>query len=89
MKKVLTLLGLIFTTTAAFAQDKPIEITGSADVYYKYDFAKTGNIKTSFATDQNSISLGMLDIAVKKTTGKTSFVGEISFGPQRTISIDS
>ncbi|MDG2430945.1 outer membrane beta-barrel protein [Flavobacterium sp.] len=82
MKKVLTLLGLIFTTTAAFAQDKPIEITGSADVYYKYDFAKTGNIKTSFASDQNSISLGMLDIAIKKTTGKTSFVGEISFGPR-------
>jgi hypothetical protein len=24
----------------------------------------------------------MLDIAVKKTTGKTSFVGEISFGPR-------
>jgi hypothetical protein len=24
----------------------------------------------------------MIDIALKKTTGKTSFVGEISFGPR-------
>jgi hypothetical protein len=35
-------------------------------VYYKYDFAKKENIGTSFATDQNSVSLGMLDIALKK-----------------------
>lgn len=82
MKKVLFTLGLMLTTAMTFAQDTPLQISGSADVYYKYDFAKTGNIPTSFATDQNSVSLGMLDIAVKKTTGKTSFVGEISFGPR-------
>jgi hypothetical protein len=82
MKKVLFTLGLMLTTAMMFAQDTPLEISGSADVYYKYDFAKTANIPTSFATDQNSVSLGMLDIAVKKTTGKTSFVGEISFGPR-------
>jgi hypothetical protein len=41
-------------------------------MYYKYDFAKKENIGTSFATDQNSVSLGMLDIALKKTTGKAS-----------------
>ena len=80
MKKVLITLGFMLTATITFAQDTPLEISGSADVYYKYDFAKTANIPTSFATDQNSVSLGMLDIAVKKTTGKTSFVGEISFG---------
>lgn len=82
MKKVLLTLGFMLTATFTFAQDTPLEISGSADVYYKYDFAKTANIPTSFATDQNSVSLGMLDIAVKKTTGKTSFVGEISFGPR-------
>ncbi|OYX82411.1 MAG: hypothetical protein B7Y83_14880, partial [Flavobacteriales bacterium 32-34-25] len=37
---------------------------------------------TSFGTDQNSVSLGMIDIALKKTTGKTSFVAEVSFGPR-------
>ncbi|MBC5842292.1 porin [Flavobacterium sp. F-380] len=82
MKKIIVTLGFILTASMTFAQDTPLEISGSADVYYKYDFSKTGNIFTSFATDQNSVSLGMLDIALKKTTGKTSFVGELSFGPR-------
>lgn len=82
MKKVVIMLALMLTGTIAIAQDKPLEISGSGDLYYKYDFSKTGNIPTSFASDQNSVSIGMIDIAVKKTTGKTSFVGEISFGPR-------
>lgn len=90
MKKVIIVLALALTSSITFAQDapaatstdKPLEFSGSADVYYKYDFSKTANIPTSFATDQNSVSLGMLDIALKKTTGKASFVGEVSFGPR-------
>jgi hypothetical protein len=86
MKKVTLILALMLTGGMAFAQDAPtstpLEISGSGDLYYKYDFAKTPNIGTSFASDQNSVSLGMLDIALKKTTGKTSFVGEVSFGPR-------
>ncbi|QKJ64465.1 outer membrane beta-barrel protein [Flavobacterium sp. M31R6] len=86
MKKVITILVLALTTNFAFAQDAPettpLQISGSGDLYYKYDFAKTANIKTSFGTDQNSVSLGMLDIALKKTIKKVSFVGEISFGPR-------
>jgi len=86
MKKVITILVLTLTTSFAFAQDAPettpLQISGSGDLYYKYDFAKTANIKTSFGTDQNSVSLGMLDIAFKKTIKKVSFVGEVSFGPR-------
>lgn len=82
MKKVITILALALTTTVTFAQDTPLEITGSADLYYKNDFSGNENIGTSFATDQNSVSLGMIDIALKKKTGKTSFVGEVSFGPR-------
>jgi len=85
MKKTLLILALALTGTMAFAQESsPLEISGSADLYYKYDFAKVSNSfgNTSFATDHNSVSLGMLDIALKKTTGKTSFVGEVSFGPR-------
>ena len=86
MKKVIFILALALTGTTAFAQDAPkstpLEISGSADGYYKYDFSKNENIKTSFGTDHNSLSLGMLDIALKKTTGKASFVGELSFGPR-------
>ncbi len=62
--------------------DTPLTISGSVDAYYKYDFAKAAQIPTSFASDHNSFSIGMIDIALKKTTGKTSFVGEISFGPR-------
>jgi hypothetical protein len=90
MKKVTLILALVFASSMTFAQDAaetdpkstPLEISGSGDLYYKYDFAKTSNIGTSFATDQNSLSLGMIDIALKKKTGKTSFVGEVSFGPR-------
>ncbi|MWB95990.1 outer membrane beta-barrel protein [Flavobacterium sp. GA093] len=88
MKKVLFILSLALTTSFAFAQEEdasettPLEITGSGDLYYKYDFAKVGNIPTSFATDHNSVSLGMLDIALKKKIKNVSFVGEISFGPR-------
>jgi hypothetical protein len=69
MKKVILILALILTGNIIFAQDTPLEISGSADVYYKYDFAKKENIGTSFAT-QNSVSLGMLDIALKKQLAK-------------------
>jgi hypothetical protein len=82
MKKVITILALALTTSVAFAQDTPLEISGSADLYYKYDFSEASQLGTSFATDQNSVSLGMIDIALKKKTGKTSFVGEVSFGPR-------
>ena len=86
MKKVITILFLTLTSALSFAQDAPettpLVISGSGDLYYKYDFAKTENIKTSFGTDQNSVSLGMLDIALKKTFKKVSFVGEVSFGPR-------
>lgn len=82
MKKVIFILALALTSSLTFAQGKPIEISGSVDTYYKYDFAKKANIPTSFDSDQNSVSLGMIDLALKKTTGKTSFVGELSFGPR-------
>ncbi len=69
--------------STVYAQDAaPLQISGSVDTYYKYDFSKTGNIKTYFANEQNSVSLGMIDLALKKTTGKASFVGELSFGPR-------
>ncbi|MET4143013.1 porin [Pedobacter sp. UYP1] len=79
-------LSALTMSAATYAQEtptsSPLQISGSADVYYKYDFSKKPNIGTSFANDQNSVSIGMLDLALKKTTGKASFVGELSFGPR-------
>jgi hypothetical protein len=84
LRSLLTLATLTIAS-ATYAQETaeaPLQISGSVDTYFKYDFAKAPNIKTSFASEQNSISLGMIDLALKKTTGKASFVGELSFGPR-------
>nr|WP_294895800.1 porin [uncultured Pedobacter sp.] len=85
-KQLLSLATLAIISFGATAQtdstSTPLEISGSVDAYYKYDFSKNANIPTSFATDQNSVSLGMIDVALKKKTGKASFVGELSFGPR-------
>ncbi|RYZ99658.1 MAG: porin [Sphingobacteriaceae bacterium] len=67
--------------------DPPLTITGSVDAYFKYDFSGKSNIPTSFASDHNSLSIGMVDLAVKKKVGKASFVGEVSFGPRNDQSI--
>ena len=79
-------LSALTMSAATYAQETtssmPLQISGAADVYYKYDFSGKPNIGTSFANDQNSVSIGMIDLALKKTTGKASFVGELSFGPR-------
>lgn len=84
LNALITIAALSLTSDAIAQEsaDSPMQITGSADVYYKYDFAKRPNIATYFDSDNNSLALGMLDVALKKSTGKTSFVGEISFGPR-------
>lgn len=90
LTKFVTLSMLVFGADVAVAQDStvvsPLQISGSADAYYKYDFAGlrggAGNIPTAFASENNSLSLGMIDIALKKSYKKASFVGEVSFGPR-------
>lgn len=78
---------IIILPLKSFAQNEdeksaPLEITGSADVYYTYDFSGQDNIPTSFADDRNSVSIGMLDVALSKSFDKVSFMGEFSFGPR-------
>lgn len=82
LKSLLT-IATLSCATATYAQEaSPLQLSGSVDTYFKYDFAKTPNIQTYFASEQNSISIGMIDLALKKSTGKASFVGELSFGPR-------
>ena len=103
MKKILLLLSLFIVAilsakaeTAAIdtgkaaapaPPDPPLVFSGSVDTYWKYDFSKMANIGTSFANEQNSVSIGMVDLGLKKTVGKASFVGELSFGPRSDQSI--
>jgi hypothetical protein len=68
--------------TTASPTDPPLIFSGSVDTYYKYDFSGHSNIPTSFASDQNSVSIGMIDLGLKKKVGKAAFVGELAFGPR-------
>jgi hypothetical protein len=86
------LTSVIFTVKAAVnvpdtakttvSTDVPLTFSGSVDTYYKYDFSGHNNFPTSFANEHNSISIGMIDLGLKKTVGNASFVGELSFGPR-------
>ena len=83
--KLTTLFILLTLPAFVLAQEESepaISISGSADVYYKYDFSGNANIPTSFADEQNSLSIGMLDLVFEGSSGKASFVGEIAFGPR-------
>jgi hypothetical protein len=62
--------------------DAPLVVSGSVDTYFKDDFSGHANIPTAFASDNNSVSIGMLDLGLKKSVGKASFVGELAFGPR-------
>ncbi len=98
MKKLsLFILSLAVTAFAAKAQgeeeESGLKISGSVDTYWKYDLSGYmdedggSNIWTSFANEQNSVSLGMVDLVLEQTVGKASFVGEISFGPRSESSV--
>lgn len=94
MKKKFLLLSLCVLSAFALKaqeaekEDEALSISGSVDTYYKYDFSGfknesgTSNVRTSFANEQNSVSLGMIDLILKKKVNKASFVGEVSFGPR-------
>ncbi len=63
-------------------ESKPVfSITGSADVYYKYDFAKTkANNFTSFTGSHNSFALGMASVKFEHKTDKVDAVLDLGFG---------
>ena len=81
-----TTIFLLLSFCSLKAQDVekslPFDLSGSADIYYKTDFSGDAQIPTSFMDDYNSMSIGMLNLIASKEMGKTSFVGDISFGPR-------
>jgi Putative beta-barrel porin-2, OmpL-like. bbp2 len=81
MKKTVQLLALLLTTTFALAQDKATTFAGSADLYYRYDFAnQVANNKTSFTSSSNSFELGMASIEATHKMGKASLFADLGFG---------
>ena len=53
---------------------------GSADFYYKYDFAEVDNSYTSFTHSHDSFELGMASITAANKLGKASFFVDLGFG---------
>lgn len=68
--------------TDAEQVNKPFfAITGSADVYYRYDFNKqASNNKTSFTNSHKSFEFGAARIKFEHATGKVGMVAELAFG---------
>jgi hypothetical protein len=63
----------------------PLTITGSVDVYYKYDFAETkANNYTSFTNSHNRIEPGMASVKFDHKAGKVNLVADLGFGKRAT-----
>ena len=87
----------LFISSAIFAQtetetEEPkgeLQINGSVDAYYRYNFAnakslgETNNF-TSFTNSQNSIELGMASLKASYTKGKAGVVVDLGFGTRAT-----
>ncbi len=63
-------------------EKKPsLAISGSADVYYRYDFKKqAGNNRTSFTNSHNAFSLGMASVKFEHSSSKIGVVADLGFG---------
>ncbi len=87
MKLKLTVVAVLvfLTSVSLYAQDaqKPgLDVSGSVDTYYKYDFSGKNQIPTYYGEAQNSFGIGMVDVSLSQSVGKASFVGEVAFGPR-------
>lgn len=77
------------TDTVSLAAEEEVKpsltISGSADLYYKYDFAKTKlNNYTSFTGTHNSFQLGMASVKFEHKGNKVGTVLDLGFGPRAT-----
>lgn len=76
-------------TVVAAAPEEPTKpvISGSVDVYYRFNFANAKNVGdgvfnnyTSFTNSQNSFELGMASVRLDHSIGKVSVVADLGFG---------
>jgi hypothetical protein len=89
MKKVVFAVIVLMAGMKSFPQDsteksKLVSITGSADVYYRYNFnnpkAYPYNNFTSFTNSQNSFELNMASVRLEHSSKKVDMVADLGFG---------
>lgn len=73
-----------FSTSVYNEEEQPkpsLSVTGSADLYYRYDLNKqASNNRTSFTNSHNAFSLGMASVKFEYNTPKVSVVADLGFG---------
>jgi len=85
LRKIFSGAVAVASVHAALGQDSTqtasLSVSGSADVYYRYDFgkAKTNNL-TSFTQSHNSFALGMASVKLDYKAGRTEMVADLGFG---------
>jgi hypothetical protein len=83
-KNIFQIMGLsLFAICSANAQESAPPATvfaGSADFYYKYDFAEVDNSYTSFTNSHDSFEIGMASIEASHKLGKASVFVDLGFG---------
>jgi hypothetical protein len=88
MKKMLTTLFALGSSLLAMSQSTTdttaapaFKLSGSADVYYKYNLnGNNTDNKTSFTNSHNSFELGMVSLKVEHSFKKGSVVADLGFG---------
>src|SRR5690348_12572789 len=71
------------TDTAKPAPPTPaVIITGSADVYYRYNFNRQVNNLTSFTNSHDQFTLGMATVKLEHKTSRVDMVADLGFGPR-------
>jgi hypothetical protein len=93
LRKFMTLATIVVAPFIVFSQDstkteepvKSTTITGSVDVYYRFNFANgktigVTNNPTSFTNSQNSFELGMASVKLAHSFGKIGAVIDLGYG---------
>jgi len=89
LKKILATKVALASFGFALAQDTtkkslPINLSGSVDAYYRYNFSDppsgVTNSYTSFTKSNNSFELGMASIKADHSFGKVSATADLGFG---------
>jgi hypothetical protein len=85
-KNIFRTIGLFLLTIGATKAQEATAVSpatvfaGSADFYYKYDFAGIDNSLTSFTKSHDSFEIGMVSVEASHKFGKASVFADLGFG---------
>src|SRR4051812_10669363 len=78
------IISMIVLAQDSSKTNSAFKLSGSADVYYRYNFDKPKsypyNSLTSFTHTQNSFEIGMASIKAEHTIGKVGMAADLGFG---------